>query len=191
MSETLETPAAPPAAVTGPAARRRAPAALVVGSASAVAGLALAALWLQQRIAPDLLHLPFVPFFDRLALFDRSPGLIAAHGLAALALLVAGGAILTRQRFAPYVFAACGWGGLLFTLLAVWPGPNIRDKVRLMLTIGRDRGAVPPNASLLDVVLDRVPTAYVTLGTLAAALWLALLVVGTLHLFRNRGLYDR
>jgi hypothetical protein len=168
-------------------ARRLPPAALVVGTASALAGFVLAVLWLQQRIAPALLKLPPVPFFDNFEKFDRSPGLIAAHGFVALALLVTGGAILTRMRFAPHVFAACGWGGLLFTAVAAWPGDNIRGKVNMLLTLGRDRGAIPEGASLFSLI----PTPYVTWGGIAIAVWLLLLVLGTVHLFRNRPLYDR
>lgn len=160
---------------------------LLLGAACLLPGALLALLWLQQRFAPQLLKLPFVPFFDRLALFDRSPGLIAAHGLAALALLVTGAALAARRGFAPWLFAGLGWGGFLFTLAAAWPGDQVRSKVRFAMNVGRQKGSLPADATVLDLV----PTEYLVLAALAFGVYVALLVLGTRHVLRNRAVYDR
>lgn len=166
----------------------RVPAAgLLVGVAAVAAGLLLGLVWLQQRFAPQLLALPPVPFFDALASFRQTPALMIAHGLTAVALLVTGGAILTRQSFAPLLFVVLGWGGLLFTALAAWPGDGLRRKVQLLLDIAKERGRLPRDATVWSVI----PTEYFVYAGLFLVLWLIVLVLGTVHLLRRRDLYGR
>ncbi len=164
-----------------------APTGLVVGSASAFFGAVLLLVWVQQRVAPQLLRLPPVPFFDRLTLSDRMSALPVAQLVAALALLAAGFAVLGRRRLAPVLFTLLGWGGLIFTVAAVWPGEGLRFKMRTAVNFAQKNGAAGTDATFWDLV----PSRYAWGAGAFAALWLGLLLAGTIHLLRSRDLYDR
>lgn len=164
-----------------------APAGVVVGSASVLFGAVLLLLWIQQRVAPQLLRLPPVPFFDRLALSDRMGALPVAQLVGALALLAAGFAVLGRRRLAPVLFTLLGWGGLAFTVVAVWPGDELRFKMRTAVNFAQKNGVAGTDATFWNLV----PSRYAWGIGVFAALWLGLLVLGTVHLLRSRELYDR
>ncbi len=164
-----------------------APAGLVVGSASTICGTALLLAWLQQRIAPSLLRLPPVPFFDKLVPWDRLSAMSITQLAVAVALLVAGAAVLGRHRWAPLLFTLLGWGGLAFTVAAAWPGDGLRFKMRTAVTAAQKYGVAGSDATFWDLV----PARYAWGLGAFVVLWLALLLVGTVHLLRARDLYDR
>ena len=159
----------------------------IVGAVSACVGGALLALWVQQRVAPRILRVPPIPFFDDLAAWDRISAMTITQLVCAVSLLVAGAAVLGRRRIAPPVFALLGWGGLFFTIAAAWPGDTLRFKMQTALNAAQRLGVVGPRATFWDLV----PGKYVAWGVLLAAAWLGLLIAGTVHLVRARDAYDR
>ncbi len=166
---------------------RKLTAGIIVGAASTFFGVILLVLWIQQRIAPKALRLPPFPFFDNLVLWDRFSPFVVAHLVAAICLLVAGVAILGRHRLALPLFALLGWGGLVFTIAAVWPGETIEFKMHTALEQAKRFGVVGSRATAWQLV----PRSVYVIGGAFVVLWLALLVTGTVHLLRARDAYGR
>jgi hypothetical protein len=187
---------AQPVGVDEPLPRRLPLPALVAGGASTLFGTVLFLLWIQQRVAPKLVALPPFPFFDRLVLWSRpmfgplgwnaNSTFVVLHLLAAGLLLVAGWALLTRQRLALPLFVLPGWGGFIVTLAALRPGDNMRFKLRTLMNMAQKSGA-PADASIWDMI----PASVYVWGGLFFVLWVFLLVTGTVHLLRNREVYER
>jgi hypothetical protein len=189
MDESVE----PPLGIT-PEAPPRLRAGVLVGSASCVAGVVLAIFWLLIRFVPAVRAAipsplpggPYLPFFD---------GLRAWHGLnvgvtqlaIAAVLVLIGWGLLTRRRWAPLGFLLAGWGGLVFTVFAFWPGRSLRAMVGLAMAGARKQGAIGPDEGFLDLV----PAAAKAGVVVFVVVWLVLLVVGTVHVVRNRHAYTR
>lgn len=154
-----------------------------LGFSIVLAGFAIAAGYTLARFVPDIVPLPFVPFFDRPRVWGSTPILLAA--LVAVALTVTTGMlILQRSRLAPHVFVLAGWGGLAFAIAALWPGRRIYFMMQTAVTQAERAGA-PPGTTIWDLI---PATAYVAAALVAAA-WLAALLVGTFHVILHRHLY--
>ena len=171
------TPQAPPRLLVGK----------LVGGASCLAGVIAAVSWLLIRFVPAIqAQVPPLPFFDSIR---------AWHGLAIGAtqlvvgalLIVVGWALLRRLRWAPLAFLLAGWGGLVFTVFAFWPGQTIRSNVRLLMAFQRKTGALPEDATFLDLIPPSVAAGVVVF----VVVWLALLILGTVHVVRQRYEYKR
>ena len=189
----MDEPVEPPLGIT-PEAPPRLRTGVLVGSASCVAGVVLAVFWLLIRFVPALRAAipsplpggPYLPFFD---------GLRAWHGLnigitqlvVAVVLVLVGWGLLTRHRWAPLAFLLTGWGGLVFTVFAFWPGRSLRAMVGLAMASARKQGRIGPNEGFLDLVPLGAKVGLVAF----AVVWLVLLVVGTVHVIRNRHAYNR
>lgn len=165
-----------------------APTGVVVGWASAAAGGLLLLLWLQQRALPTLFAPPAVPFFDRLVPWREFGVFAVVHLAAALSLLAAGWAVLGARRFAPALFVLGGWGGTVFAFAALWPGDAVFFRLKTAALAARVPGA--------DAVGRGEFWRLISGGRLFGCglfvvVWLALLVVGTVHLLRDRDAYWR
>jgi len=161
----------------------------VVGIASLVSGSLLTLLWIGMRFSVRLVRtFAFIPFFDHKRRFDDF-GLLITHLVVALLLVGVGLLILQRRRWAVPAFLVCGWGGLLFSLVALWPGDQLRREMELGLKMAQRMGRAAPDATFYDLILQEVPpAAWAGLGAFLLV-WLALLTVGTVHLLRQRRHY--
>lgn len=187
MTEAARSPAAPlgtdDTAPVGPA-----PAGVVVGWSCAAAGGLLLLLWLQQRVLPSLFAPPAVPFFDRLVPWSEFGVFAVVHLAAALSLLAAGWAVLGGRRFAPALFVLGGWGGTAFAFAALWPGDAIFFRLKTAALAAHVPGA---DAVGRGEFWRLISGGRLFCGGLLVVAWLALLVVGTIHLLRDRDDYWR
>ncbi len=158
----------------------------IVGLASCLVGLALFAGWVAVRISPVLGRRTFMlPYFDGPLILTKTSVLVL-HLVVAVLLIGVGVLILRRHRFAPLAYIVTGWAGLLFTVIAAWPGPKYRGKIEFALEAQKNKGLLPKDTTWIDMVPTEV---FVGLGVFAAV-WLLLLVAGTWHLRRQRAYYD-
>jgi hypothetical protein len=171
------TPQPPPRLVVGG----------LVGGVSCFAGLLAAVSWPLIRFVPSIrATVPPLPMFDSLRMW-HGPFVGAMQLVVAVLLLVVGWGLLSRRRWAPGAFLLTGWGGLLFTALAFWPGHTVRSNVRLLMSFQRKSGAIPPDATFLDLVPPSL-----TVGLVGfVVVWLGLLLAGTVHVIRRRDAYTR
>jgi hypothetical protein len=137
------------------------------------------------RVAPGALEPQIVPFFDRLATWS-SLSLTVAELAVAVALLGVGSLLWVRHRYAPLAFLLGGWGGLAFTIAALWPGRRLRFAMR-MAENAAERSGAPSDTTFVDLIPDAVWLG----GGAFAAVWLALLILGTVHAFLHREIYAR
>ena len=163
--------------------------ATAVGSLVAVCCLVAALALLVELVlafsAPSLAPLEIMPFFDRLRV-PTHPPLAATMGLACACLASTGVLLLRRSRRAPLAFLLLGWGGLVFTMAALWPRERLRFMMDLAVTNAQRQGALPDTT-----FMDLVPPNALS-GTIAfAVVWLLLLVVGSVHVLRQRAEYVR
>lgn len=154
------------------------PARKLLGAAALAAGAVLCAFALAGQVPAISGRLPLVPFFDRLL----KPGhwlLLVTQAAAAALLAQSGWALRKAKSWSGWMFIGAGWGGLLFTLAALLP----RRRLLGMAEFGRkaliNKGQLPEEASLLDLVMTQVP-GWALAGTgLFLAVWIGLLVYGT------------
>ncbi len=175
----------------------------VLGLLTVFAGVLVAGLWILARVAPDAIPVSSVPFFDYLVPWKRPPGadfrqivrlwkvFTWTHLAVAVFLLLAGGLVLARRRMARLLWPLTGWGGLVLFVAAVWPREHLLGLMSFGLAALKKQGAAPQDATLWDLVVATVPSwAFVGAGVFLA-LWIFLLVAGTVHLFRRVDLYVR
>ncbi len=170
-----------------------------VGLACIFVGVALAVLWLAIRIDPSLSQrFALLPFFDGpLLLSYERPYVtsltaslsrmtpVALHLVTALLLIVVGYLILARRRWAPVAFWVSGWGGLAFTLVAIWPGDRLHGKMAFALGAAKKRGMLGADGTLLDLI----PSSVLVAAGAFLVIWILLLVAGSVHLLRAREHY--
>lgn len=162
-----------------------------VGLVSVVVGGLLALIWIAMRLSTAVLRkFAFIPFFDHKCRFDNT-GLMITHLVVALLLIAVGLLILRRHRLAVPAFLLAGWGGLVFSAVALWPGTNLRSEMALGLKMAQRMGRVGPDATFMDLVKSQVPTGVFVILGLFLAIWLILLVAGSVHLLRRREEYRR
>ncbi|UCF68339.1 MAG: hypothetical protein JSV80_03315 [Acidobacteriota bacterium] len=179
MNRPTQPPEAPPAPRLGVGR--------LIGATSLSVGVLLLLLRVAIVFQPALARrVPPLPFFDRLALVDRAPMTVVLL-VSALLLMVAGWSTLSRRRSAVPLFIAGGWGAVLFTGFAIWPGDDLRFRASSAVNWAKRSGTLPPDGTFWDLV-----PASVYIGVIVFALvWLALLLVGTIHLLRQRAHYRR
>jgi hypothetical protein len=139
--------------------------------------------WDEAVFSPTLL----VPFFDGLEPWAGAPVRITELAFAGLAIVTAI-LLFARRRLAPWAFVVGGWGTLLFTIAALWPGDRIKVTLRMLVTTVERSQGLPPGSTRW---WDLVPTAAWTWAAIAVGLWLAILVLGSVHAVRRRRLYMR
>lgn len=157
----------------------------LVAVCSLIAALAILVELVLAFVAPRLAPVEIMPFFDRLRV-PTHPPLAAAMGLACACLAVTGVLLLRRSRRAPLAFLLLGWGGLVFTVAALWPGERLRFMMDLAVTNAQRQGALPDTT-----IWDLVPPNAVSAGVVFAVVWLLLLIAGSVHVLRQRAEYVR
>lgn len=129
------------------------------------------------------------PFYDSVVQLG-SAKLFAVVAIYTGLLLLTAWALATRRKFAPLLFAVAGWGALLNTGLMLWPRQHLRSLMEFGLSAAKKRGMVAEDASVLDLLRTQITPAMfnllVALVVLVMAVWLTLLILGTLHLLRAR-----
>ena len=163
--------------------------ATAVGSLVAICCLIAAVALLAELVlafaAPTLAPVEIMPFFDRLRV-PTHPTLAASLGAACACLALTGVLLLRRSRRAPLAFLLFGWGGLAGTVAALWPGDRMRFMMELAVTNAKRQGALPDTT-----FWDLVPPNAVSGAVAFVAVWLLLLVAGSVHVLRQRATYAR
>ncbi|RMG47888.1 MAG: hypothetical protein D6718_02825 [Acidobacteria bacterium] len=156
----------------------------LTAAACLLAGTLLLAHRLVATFVPALRPAYPLPLFDRLLPWSGF-WFFAGQVGSGLLLLAAGWAIVARSRLAPWLFTIPGWGALVTVALGARPGPRLRMHMRTAVTMARRIGVLGEDGTFGDLV----PRGVVTGLALFAAVWLALLLIGTVHLWRRRDLY--
>lgn len=158
----------------------------LVGGASGVAGVLLALYAVAGLIPGFGKKFPLLPFFDRLYRpFHPLP--VAVELVVAALLLFTCWAVLTAKPFARWLFLIGGWGGLVFTGAALWPGPRLKGMAEFAINAMIKKGELQEGATLSDLIQTFVPGwAYTAAGTFLV-IWIGLLIVGTVSFARRKG----
>jgi hypothetical protein len=157
----------------------------VVAVCSLIAALALLVELVLAFVAPSLVPVEIMPFFDRLRV-PTHPPLAATMGLACACLATTGILLLRRSRRAPLAFLLLGWGGMVFTVAALWPGERLRFMMNLAVTNAQRQGALPDTT-----FMDLVPANAISAALAFGVIWLLLLIAGSVHVLRQRAEYVR
>ena len=162
----------------------------LLGICCGAAGAGLLLSWLTLWITKST---TLFPFYDSVVQLG-SWKLFVVVAIYVLLLLATAWSLVNRRKFAPLLFAVAGWGALLNTTFMLWPRKRLLSMMEFGLNAAKKRGMVGEDASLLDLVRTQLtPTMFNTVAALLATVvvvWLALLILGSLHVWRARAEYS-
>lgn len=146
-------------------------------------GLLELLLWLFMR-ATDVIQtaLLMVPFFGNLDSPNRL-GFVILQLVTAL-MLLAGGWVLARGwRRGPLLAAAATWGVTLLWGAAWFPTQGLKNEVNFLMSIGRNRGMIPQEATLWDLI----PAGVIPALVICLLVWVVLLAASSVSALRFGG----